>query len=161
MADGFRIAQELRKEQPHAFATLATQPWDFHNRAKISDYRWRAPMIALSDTGEVTEIRFASFLRGPLSAPFERVEEAYAAYRVLNDYLNDARFRITFRLRPGDCMVFDNRRVLHARTGFDPSTGERHLSGCYLDRDELESRIRILERQRAAAGIAVSDSAIA
>jgi hypothetical protein len=51
------------------------------------------------------------------------------------------------RLEPGDAWVFDNRRMLHARTAFDPSTGRRHLQGCYVDRDELLSRIRILERQ--------------
>jgi alpha-ketoglutarate-dependent taurine dioxygenase len=29
---------------------------------------------------------------------------------------------LTFRLAPGDCVVFDNTRILHARTGF-ASTG--------------------------------------
>jgi gamma-butyrobetaine dioxygenase len=50
------------------------------------------------------------------------------------------------RLRAGDMWVFDNRRVLHSRTKFDPSSGKRHLQGCYVDRDELMSRGRVLER---------------
>jgi len=41
----------------------------------------------------------------------------------------------------------DTRRVLHGRAAFDPSTGRRHLQGCYVDRDQLLSRIRVLERQ--------------
>ena len=45
---------------------------------------------------------------------------------------------------------FDNRRILHARTAFDPGTGYRRLQGCYLDRDELHSRIRILDRRLRA-----------
>ena len=41
-------------------------------------------------------------------------------------------------------MVFDNRRVLHGRTAFDASTGHRRLLGIYVDRDVLDSRIRVL-----------------
>ena len=41
---------------------------------------------------------------------------------------------LTFRLEPGDCVAFDNTRVLHARTGF-AATGPRHLQGCYADLD--------------------------
>ncbi|WP_422326832.1 TauD/TfdA family dioxygenase, partial [Trebonia sp.] len=34
------------------------------------------------------------------------------------------------------CLIFDNTRVLHARTAF-AATGERHLQGCYADLDGL------------------------
>ncbi|EMV9186483.1 TauD/TfdA family dioxygenase, partial [Escherichia coli] len=51
-------------------------------------------------------------------------------------------------LRAGQMWCFDNRRTLHARTAFDPASGERHLQGCYIDRDELLSRILVLQRER-------------
>jgi gamma-butyrobetaine dioxygenase len=35
---------------------------------------------------------------------------------------------------------------LHARTEFDPTSGARHFKGCYVDRDELLSRIHVLQR---------------
>lgn len=59
------------------------------------------------------------------------------------------RFLVRFRLRPGDIETGDNGRVLHARDAFDLSTEERLLKGCYVDRDEVQSRIRILEREEA------------
>jgi gamma-butyrobetaine dioxygenase len=37
--------------------------------------------------------------------------------------------------------------VLHARRQFDPQTGERHLQGAYVDRDEINSRWRVLARE--------------
>ena len=49
-------------------------------------------------------------------------------------------------------MAFDNSRVRHARDAFDPKTGERLLQGCYVDRDEVQSRIRILEREKTGRG---------
>jgi gamma-butyrobetaine dioxygenase len=58
----------------------------------------------------------------------------------------EERFRVLFRLGAGDMSTFDNRRVLHARSAFDPTSGDRHLQGCYIDTDELLSRIRVLRR---------------
>jgi hypothetical protein len=69
-----------------------------------------------------------------------------------------AEFRLHLRLAPGDCLIFDNTRVLHARTAFTAapegtgdaggtgSTGERHLQGCYADLDGLLSTLAVLRR---------------
>jgi gamma-butyrobetaine dioxygenase len=43
-------------------------------------------------------------------------------------------------------VVFDNRRILHGRDSFDPSTSFRHLHGCYVDCGEFTSRLRLLAR---------------
>jgi hypothetical protein len=59
------------------------------------------------------------------------------------------RFLVRFWLRLDDIETCDNGRVLQARDAFDPSTEERLLQGCYVDRDEMQSRIRILEREEA------------
>jgi gamma-butyrobetaine dioxygenase len=34
---------------------------------------------------------------------------------------------------------------LHGRTEFDPSSGNRHLQGYYIDQDEIISRLNFLE----------------
>jgi gamma-butyrobetaine dioxygenase len=47
-------------------------------------------------------------------------------------------------------LTFDNRRVLHGRTAFDPNSGPRHLQGTYLDRDLVLSRLRVLDRAAGA-----------
>ena len=52
---------------------------------------------------------------------------------------------LTFRLGPGDCLVFDNTRILHARTAF-AATGRRHLQGCYADLDGGASTLALLRR---------------
>ena len=40
--------------------------------------------------------------------------------------------------------MFDNLRLLHGRTKFDPNTGFRHLQGCYIDHDVTEGKLRRL-----------------
>ena len=48
--------------------------------------------------------------------------------------------------KAGDIFGFNNRRVLHGRTEFDPNSGHRHLQGYYLDRDEILSRMNFLKK---------------
>ncbi|HEY3046910.1 MAG TPA: gamma-butyrobetaine dioxygenase [Polaromonas sp.] len=144
--DGFAIAEALRVQFPADFHTLTTTVVEFRNKDMYTDYRCAAPIIALDPEGKLSEIRFANFLRGPFDVPADRMPALYQAYRCFMSLAREARFRVCRRLEAGDMWVFDNRRVLHARTEFDPTSGRRHLQGCYVDRDELLSRIRILER---------------
>lgn len=41
-------------------------------------------------------------------------------------------------LKEGECVVFNNRRVLHARRAFDTESGERWLKGTYVDWDDFQ-----------------------
>ena len=51
---------------------------------------------------------------------------------------------IEFKLAPGEVLVFNNQRLMHGRTAFDPSSGKRHIRSCSVDLDEFYSRLRIL-----------------
>ena len=49
-------------------------------------------------------------------------------------------------LSTGECIIFDNQRVLHGRKGFELQEGDsRVLKGAYVDWDEIKSKIRVLE----------------
>ena len=52
--------------------------------------------------------------------------------------------QVSFKLQPGELILFDNTRVLHARTAFSAS-GSRHLQGAYSDLDGLYSCLNRLE----------------
>ena len=145
--DGFAVAEALRDEDPALFEILSTTPVEFRNKARRSDYRCRAPVIGLDSFGEVAEVRVANFLRAPFDLAPAEMRPFYRAYRRFSQLTNDPRFLVETRLDAGEMWTFDNRRVLHARAEFDPTSGHRHFQGCYLDRDELTSRIRVLERE--------------
>ncbi|MFJ7796311.1 gamma-butyrobetaine dioxygenase [Pseudomonas sp. NPDC096950] len=144
--DGFAIAEALRVESPESFQALCEIPVEFRNKDRHSDYRCLAPIIALDALGQVSEIRMANFLRGPFDASIDDMPKLYRAYRRFIAMTREARFRVMTRLKPGELWCFDNRRTLHARNAFDPATGARHFQGCYVDRDELLSRILVLQR---------------
>lgn len=144
--DGFAIADALREEDPEAFHSLCEIPVEFRNKDRHSDYRCLAPIIALDALGRVAEIRMANFLRGAFDTSVDNMPKLYRAYRRFIGMTREPRFRLIQRLNPGELWCFDNRRTLHARNAFDPATGARHFQGCYVDRDELLSRILVLQR---------------
>jgi gamma-butyrobetaine dioxygenase len=154
LLDGFRIAELLREESPEDYAVLTTVPWDWANRSRTSDYRWRSPLIVTHSDGSLKEVRVGNWLRSALDLPFDQVESAYRAYRRLFEMTYRADLELRFRLEPGDVMAFDNRRALHARSEFTDMSGRRHLRGAYSERDELHSRIRVLQRARRARRVA-------
>ena len=55
-------------------------------------------------------------------------------------------------MKPGECVLFDNTRVLHARRGFDAAdVGKRRwLKGGYVDKDPWLSRYRVLRARFGA-----------
>ncbi|NDE41552.1 MAG: gamma-butyrobetaine dioxygenase, partial [Betaproteobacteria bacterium] len=81
-----------------------------------------------------------------LDAPADVAEAWYQAYRQFAQLLLRDELQLVFRLAPGDCVVMQNDRTLHGRTAFDPNLGRRHLQGCYIDRDAMESRRLVLRR---------------
>ena len=145
-ADGFAVVATLKAEDPEAYRLLCEVdiPYRFHD--DDYDIRGRFPVIVTNRQGEVTELRFNAHLVDVIDLPAELCASFYAAYRGLMAMMRSARFRIAYRLQAGEMAVFDNRRVLHGRQAFNPNTGRRHLRGCYVDRGEFLSRIRVLSR---------------
>ncbi|GED23164.1 TauD/TfdA family dioxygenase [Halomonas halmophila] len=148
MLDGFAVAEALRDRHPEAWTTLTRVRWCYANTARTTDYVWYEPMIRLDARGKLLEVRIADFLRGPLQTAFEDVEPAYEALMTLQRLLRDPAFAIRFTYAPGDLVIFDNRRLLHARDAFEGASGHRWLQGCYMERDEIRSRYRMIQRAR-------------
>jgi gamma-butyrobetaine dioxygenase len=155
LVDGFMAAARLRAEDPAAFEILARTPVTFAYSDATAELRASKPMIGVDPRGRIREVRFNHRSMQPLRPERDRsVEETvafYAAYRAFAEMVTRPDLMLTFRLEPGDCVVFDNTRILHARTGF-AATGRRHLQGCYADLDGVASTVAVLRRKREATG---------
>ncbi|MXZ81740.1 MAG: hypothetical protein F4Z15_10420 [Gammaproteobacteria bacterium] len=148
MVDGFRVGEDMRRMHPDAFANLTAMKWTYANRAGDLDYRWDTPHLILGENGELADVRLASFSRAPLIADLEKTGESYRALRIFLGMTYMDHYRMIFPFAAGDLVVFDNRRILHARKSFDPATGRRHLQGTYVDRDDHLSMMRTIRRRR-------------
>jgi gamma-butyrobetaine dioxygenase len=142
--DALRVMEDLRVEAPEHFKLLAEYaiPSRFHDGEH--DIRQQHHIINLNTYGEIVEIKFNAHLAGVFDLPESIMHKYYLAYRDLMGRLREPRYTVKLKLEAGDMAVFDNRRVMHGRDAFDPSTGARHLRGCYVDRSEFQSRLRVL-----------------
>jgi gamma-butyrobetaine dioxygenase len=148
LVDGFAAARELRATDRETFDLMARIPVPFGYKDKSTELRASQPLIELDPRGRVRGVRFNNRSAGPVRLPYAEVIAFYAAYRRWAGLLAQPERRLNLRLAPGDCLVFDNTRILHARTAFSV-TGGRHLQGCYADLDGLASTLAVLRREEA------------
>ena len=146
-ADGFAVAEHLRKTEPEAFATIVRTPVPFWYRTAGVDLYAERPLIELSCTGAVIAVSYNNRAIRPVRLPAAECAAYYQAYRVFAALLRDSRLQMATRLADGDLVVFDNRRILHGRTRFTSARHPRHLQGCYLTRDSVYSETAVLRRQ--------------
>ena len=144
--DGFSAAAVLRDENPAAFDVLSRTEVTYRFSSPDAELSATRPMIGLDPYGRVREIRFNNRSMQPVRLRPSDSERFYDAYRAFAEVLNRPGRQVVMRMQPGDCVIFDNTRLLHARTGFEGPAGERHLQGCYADMDGLESTLAVLRR---------------
>jgi gamma-butyrobetaine dioxygenase len=147
LVDGWRIAEEVRDADPAGFDLLAARGVTFRYSDATADLNTTAPIVDLDSDGVVRGVRFNPRSMQHPSMPPDDLGSWYDAYLLFARLLAEPRFHIRFRLDPGDLFVVDNRRVLHGRTAFEPTSGTRHLQGCYADIDGLRSTIAVLARE--------------
>jgi Taurine catabolism dioxygenase TauD, TfdA family/Gamma-butyrobetaine hydroxylase-like, N-terminal len=143
-ADGFQICSDLRAQLPEEFDLLSRLkiPWRFHDAN--DDVRYRRSIIDLDSAGELSALSFNAHIADVPDLPSAQLRDFYQAYQNLMLRISDPQYQISHALQPGEMVMFDNRRVLHGREGFDPASGERHLRGFYVEHNEVDSRIRTL-----------------
>lgn len=146
LVDGFAAAELLRQQDPAAFELLRTVPMNFRYSDAHTDLRARHTLISTDSDGVLKAVHFNNRSADWLDAPSDVAEAWYLAYRQFAQLLLRDELQLVFRLAPGECVVMQNDRTLHGRTAFDPNLGRRHLQGCYIDRDAMESRRLVLRR---------------
>jgi gamma-butyrobetaine hydroxylase len=143
LVDAFRVAQDLQRDD---FELLARTPLRFRYADAETELEAETPVISLDARGEVQAVHYNTRSAQAFRLPEDAVGRYYEAYLRFGRMLEGPAYRIQFKLGAGDLFIVDNLRVLHGRTGYAATDGERHLQGCYADRDGLRSRLAVLTR---------------
>ena len=130
LADMRQAALYLRDTNRHAFDVLVNTPVTFDRKQKNFSSSTRYPILSFED-GEFQQVRSSYFTLAPLDIPFDRMIEWYQAYGELVRIIESPANQFRFILNPGDFILYDNHRMLHAREAF---SGPRWLKGIYFDR---------------------------
>ena len=142
LVDSLSCLDELEKTNPEGFDLLCQIPVTFTFADKDTCIAQSRPIISTDSDGQTTGMHYSPRLDW-LPLMDQKILKSYQKARFqLSKLLTDPKFELQFKLLPGECMMFDNNRVLHGRSVFDPNEGARHLQGCYIDKDGPESLYR-------------------
>jgi gamma-butyrobetaine dioxygenase len=144
-ADIFYIAKLFKKENPEDFDVLSKVKLTFHKNDP-ERYLQRKPLFHVVD-GELVSINYSPMFEGPLRTSENLILPFYKAYKKFQQMVDSNKYTITTLMKPGDCAVFNNRRILHGRLQFDDKSGSRHLQGTYVDHDEFANRFLLLQKR--------------
>lgn len=146
LVDGFCVAEAMRREAPELFhilteVTVPGQYLDYERGVHLMD---RKPIFRTDAHGRMEQIRYNNHDRAPFLIDADRMALFYKALKMLDSMVQDPAFMLRKRLGPGEMLIFDNWRTLHGREAY---RGHRKLAGAYLNKEDVESRLRVLRRQ--------------
>lgn len=129
LADARAAFRYLAGEDARAAHLLASVPVRFHRKQQRFERTVDSPIVARAGDDDFL-VRSSYFTLAPHRLPFAEMTEFYRAHDRFVRLVRDPRHHVRAALQPGDWLVYDNHRTLHARTSF---TGPRWVRGVYFD----------------------------
>ena len=147
LVDGYTVTEKLKKDFRDYYNILTDVKvrFQFIDQSVILE-DW-AEMIQLNEKGEFKQVRFSPRLDFVPLMEKNKLELFYSARKKISELYNSDQYRVEFKLNPGDLLMMDNYRLLHGRTSYDTSQGNRFLQGCYIDYDSTEGTLKHLKRK--------------
>lgn len=143
-SDGVAVANDFRKSDPEGFRLLSEIDIPFFCEHDTYDMRSRQRVIELDQHGEVSGLTISQHMADIFDLPQTVLDDYYPAFCRFGRMLQDDKYMMRFLMKAGECMVFDNHRIVHGRMAYSASSGDRYLRGCYSDRAEMRSTYRAL-----------------
>jgi gamma-butyrobetaine dioxygenase len=142
--DGTAVANDLRVQDPEAFRLLTEIEVPFYKEHDGIDMRARQRVIELDRHGEVSGVTISQHMADVFDLPQRLMDSYYPAFVRFGRMLQDAKYVMRFSLKAGECITFDNHRIVHGREAYSATSGERYLRGTYTDRGELRGIYRAM-----------------
>ena len=146
LTDGFRAAEELRKEDPDLFDALVETPVNWFYRDDQAIIEDTSAFIDVDMAGAVKHVRFHGRSDRVAAVDADQLDRFYAARRRFIQLITSDELELRFKLQAGDMFMVDNYRLIHSRKAFRLETGARHMRQAYIDRDVVSSRQKTLLR---------------
>lgn len=154
-SDTFNIADRMLRGRPADYWELTKKRLGYEYVHEDSIYYNTWPVFELDPTSN--ELRNVNY-----SPPFQSAIPAWDGKNGMQNRMTYDRFWksmyhftrdmeskdsvFQLKLNPGECVIFANRRVVHARNKFNTTTGSRWLAGAYVDQDAVLSRFAALKK---------------
>ena len=104
-------------------------------------------MIRVDEDQEVCGIRVNERQIAPVDLPYDQVVPTYRALQKFMKVVYHPSLMISFPLKKGDALIFNNQRILHGRTAFKLEKPGRQVLTNSVELEDLYSNLRILKRR--------------
>lgn len=152
--DSFNAARQLNDYHFNRLAN-ARLAYQYRNAGEHYYHEHRVfEVLDIKQTGKIEKVRptlTSVNYSPPFQAPTSYSQSQQTLYaptlqalRRFAARVEDPKNVFEYKLQPGECVIFNNRRTLHGRKQFEAEKGERWLKGAYVDSDVFSSRFRVL-----------------
>jgi gamma-butyrobetaine dioxygenase len=145
--DSFRVATLLRMRHLHSYLSLTQNLVAFQYLNDNRHFYFSRPIIEPDITDPhglaIAHINYAPSFQGPFEFVTTRDGRGswvpfVVALKTFAGISEEEYMKFEQTMNEGECVVFANRRVLHARKGFGTASGETWLKGIYVDWDDFQ-----------------------
>ncbi|CAK7566444.1 MAG: hypothetical protein SEPTF4163_004390 [Sporothrix epigloea] len=166
--DSVRVAVEMQLTNEEHTKALSKRPVAYHYERNGHYYYNKRPVFELDGSRGISRaivkhtawsppfqdsFRYPVYLDSPTGGkntpanPDIGFREWAAAAKAFSDQLEHPDNMYEVKLQAGQCVLFNNRRVLHGRRQFNTSEGTRWLKGTYVDEQTFHSRVTDMLRR--------------
>lgn len=147
-SDGLRAGKLLwLQENRDAIANLADVHVPYHYEKFGYWYKQKRPLLSTTAEGVLASVYWSPPFQDRFPIPSADLRAWLEPAQLFDALINAETAMYQVKMKPGECVLFDNLRVMHGRRAFDASGGSRWLRGAYIEREDLVSRaLHIPER---------------
>ncbi|CDO93915.1 unnamed protein product [Kluyveromyces dobzhanskii CBS 2104] len=138
--DSLAALEYIKRKDVSVMKALETIPITYHYKRDDKRYYQQRPLV--EHKKHETVVNYSPPFQGPFNfketSDIPLLNQFKKGLSMFEEYINDPKNQFQIKLPENSCVIFHNRRILHARRQFD---GERWLKGCYLDADTFSSKL--------------------
>jgi len=145
LADGFNIANLIKKKSIEKFNVLKNFKTFFQYKDKDTVLENYCSLIETDYEDNVTQVRYNNRTE---VIPYDNINKINKYTEARQEFWNLIKSKsnnITIKQTSGDMIIMDNYRVLHGRAKYKDKENQRYFRQGYIDRDILQSRLKILK----------------
>ena len=144
LVDGFNIAQIMKNKNKKDFNLLSSYKTFFRYKDKTTCLENSCSLIELDDNNNVVQVRFNNRTE---VLPYDTIKNLKAYRSARKKFWNEITSKknnLIIKQEPGDMIIIDNYRIFHGRKGYVDKNNSRYFRQGYMDRDILQSKLKLL-----------------
>jgi alpha-ketoglutarate-dependent taurine dioxygenase len=163
-ADAFNVADRMKRTHKKDYKTLTTRHIGYEYVHEDAIYHNTWPVFELDPkTHQLRNVNYSPPFQSaiPTWKQPDGKGQGFSGYgsfkQAMHNFAYDLESKdsvFQLKLNPGECVIFANRRVVHARNKFNTTNGSRWLAGAYVDQDAVLSRFAVVKRNDLKSWVA-------